>query len=696
MRKLLVFLLFGAFCVSVFVFGGKVLAQNETSVFFAPAAGSFAVGSTFDVTIALNTGGRAVNAFKIKVLFPPDKLQIASSGVGSSITGFWVNRPSFSNLNGTIELEGGIPSPGINTDYGIIATLTFRVKSTGQAILRFDSDSAVFLNDGKGTNANALFRNSVYNLILPPPAGPIVVSSTHPDQDRWHPVNDLVLNWASPFPVEGYSYILNDDPVDIPDNISEGLKIGAVYKGLSDGVHYFHIKASRNGVWGGVSHFGVKIQTSGPADFKIDVSPGKRTSSKDAILSFETSDQISGIDHYEIKVISLSPSVQSQVDSSFSPLFFEVNSPYILKLPNYSSYDVILRAFNKAGNYTESSVRLKIIKPIFEWVNSTGLKIAGIATVPWFILWPVAAAILISLLYLAYHIFRWHIRIDLKHKDGALHDSGVSGKLEELKNRFRVLTKVLVFFWISASALFLLQAAPARAEPVENKTATPSGIQQLSPPVTNLLPKDISNEELFYVGGRAVSGNTGRVIIYLQSLTSENTFSFEAGVGANGDWFYSHDKFLPSGNYLIWTQLKVGDQVSPPSSQMQITVSPVAIQLGASRLSYEAIYLILLFVFFAIIIGLGTFIIYHFRQGSRKSGLLMKEIREAEESIKRGFAVLKRDIQAELEAIKRGGGELTEEEKMKETQLLKDLEEINRTIGKEVWDIEKAMGHSAR
>jgi len=674
------------------------LAQSKTSIFFAPAAGSFAVGSTFDITIALNTGNRAINAFKVKILFPPDKLQVASSGVGYSITGFWVNRPSFSNMNGTIELEGGIPSPGINTDYGAIATLTFRVKSTGQAILKFDSDSSVFLNDGKGTNANALFRNSVYNLILPPPAGPTVASSTHPDQDKWYPVNDLVLAWGSSFPVEGYSYVLNDNPVDMPDNISEGFKIGAVYKGLSDGAHYFHIKAMRDGVWGGVTHFGVKIQTSGPADFKIDVSPGTRTSSKDVILSFDTSDQMSGIDHYEMKVIPLSSSAQAKVDSSFSSLFFEVNSPYILKLADYGSYDVITRAFNKAGNYTESSVRLKIVKPIFEWVNSAGLKIAGIATVPWFILWPVAGAILISLLYLAYHMFRWHLHIDFKHKEGALRDSGVSGKLEELKNRFRVLTKVLVFFWISASALFLLQGASVQAEPVGNETTAPSGIQQLSPPVTNLLPKDISNEELFYIGGRAASGNTGRVIIYLQSLTSENTFSFEAEVGANGDWFYSHDKFLPSGNYLIWTQLKVGDQVSPPSSQMQITVSPVAIQLGASRLSYEAIYLILLFIFFVIIVGLGTFIIYHFRQGSRKSRLLMKEIGEAEESIKRGFAVLRRDIQTELEAIKKRGSELTEEEKMKETQLLKDLEEINQTIGKEVWDIEKAMGeagHSA-
>jgi hypothetical protein len=71
--------------------------------------------------------------------------------------------------------------------------------------------------------------------------------------------------------------------------------------------------------------------------------------------------------------------------------------------------------------------------------------------------------------------------------------------------------------------------------------------------------------------------------------------------------------------------------------------------------------------------------------------LLQKETREAEESIRRGFAVLHRDIEAELALIKKSGlnPELSAEAKQKEEQLLRDLNSVQKYISKEIWDIEK-------
>ena len=70
---------------------------------------------------------------------------------------------------------------------------------------------------------------------------------------------------------------------------------------------------------------------------------------------------------------------------------------------------------------------------------------------------------------------------------------------------------------------------------------------------------------------------------------------------------------------------------------------------------------------------------------------IMKEVKEAEEAVKRGFAVLKRDIEAELSVIHKAklNKALSLEEKQKEEQLLKDLSEMERYVGREVWDIEK-------
>lgn len=63
-----------------------------------------------------------------------------------------------------------------------------------------------------------------------------------------------------------------------------------------------------------------------------------------------------------------------------------------------------------------------------------------------------------------------------------------------------------------------------------------------------------------------------------------------------------------------------------------------------------------------------------------------------EESVRRGFAILRRDIQAEFDLVKKAKlkGDISEEEKFKEEQLLKDLQEVEKYIGKEIWDIEKS------
>lgn len=96
-------------------------------------------------------------------------------------------------------------------------------------------------------------------------------------------------------------------------------------------------------------------------------------------------------------------------------------------------------------------------------------------------------------------------------------------------------------------------------------------------------------------------------------------------------------------------------------------------------------------VFLLVILGLIIFIAYYAYRGRKKHKLFWKEVKEAQESVRRGFAVLKRDIEAELAIVHKesGGNPLSEEFKQKETHLLKDLDAISKHISKEVWDIEQ-------
>ena len=109
----------------------------------------------------LDTGGQYINALEVFLSYPPDKLQLVSPTTGSSIIDIWTTQPRYSNTRGTVELRGGIPR-GINVSQGLITTLTFRVKSTGSAVVRFTDETKLYLNDGQGTNVLYEMNNGIY------------------------------------------------------------------------------------------------------------------------------------------------------------------------------------------------------------------------------------------------------------------------------------------------------------------------------------------------------------------------------------------------------------------------------------------------------------------------------------------------------------------------------------------------------
>lgn len=181
------------------------------------------------------------------------------------------------------------------------------------------------------------------------------------------------------------------------------------------------------------------------------------------------------------------------------------------------------------------------------------------------------------------------------------------------------------------------------------------------------------------------------VVLFLQNLRTGETFSFTIKSNKTREWFYRHDAFLTQGTYLLWAQSKFGTYLSPPSPQVKLNVDATAFQFGASRISYEVLYLIFSFLLFIISIALIIFILHHKRHSRRKHIKLMSEIRSAEESIRRGFAVLRRDIQAELAIVDKArlSKKLSEQEEKLEKQLLYDLEEVEKKIGREIWEIER-------
>ena len=663
------------FSFSVFlVFLAWPSVGRAATLSLSPSNGTFSIGSTFDVSILLDTKGQSINALEVALSFPPDMLQVVSPSTGRSIIGVWTATPKFDNTNGRIELQGGIPG-GITVSNALVSTITFRVKSVGEGAVRFLDKSKVLLNDGHGTEVLNQTVNASYKFRLPPPAGPEVVSDTNPDQASWYPNKTVSLRFINePAGVEEYSYILSQDPTTSPDNISEGKKASVSYTNLADGLHYFHVKSLRGGAWGGVTHFAIKIDATAPALFQIDIAPSSHTSSRQPIIQFTTSDALSGVDHYELKIISLS---SAGGDDDASRFFIEAISPYIPSVLELGSYDVIIRAYDKAGNYQEVTERLRITNPFFSFISSSGVRF-GNWLIPWMWVWIFLFLVLVFLIDWAHKVWTWHYQIHLQKKKGELPGS-VREQLEELKKyREKYGSKILLLLLIITSVFF----SSFSADTVKAQTA------HLAPPLITTISKNISNEEIFYVGGKTDFANE-LVVIYLQNLGTGETFSQSIESDNKGDWFYRHTNFLSPGNYLLWAQGKIGEELSPPSPQVKMAVNRTAVQFGGGRLSYEAIYLFFIILLLIIILGLAGFILFHIYHGRKKHQELLRDIKEAEESIRRGFAVLRRDIEAELAVIRQAKLSLvlSAEEKNKEAQLLSDLDDVQKRLGKEIWDI---------
>lgn len=660
--------------------------SGQASIFLGRADGTYTVGSTFTVSIYVNTGGRSVNAIEANLSFPADKIQVVNPTAGKSLIQIWVNQPSFSNSEGTLKFQGAIPTPGINTESGVISTVTFRVKDTGTAIIKVLDSSRVLLNDGQGTDILGQRTGGVYNLILPPPAGPVVVSPTNPDQEKWYRNQSVVLRWDGIPATTGFSYVLNNSPIDDPDDISEGLKTSITYNDLADGIYYFHIKSLREGVWGGVTSYAIKIDNTPPAEFEIEISPSDRTINQYPILNFITTDKSSGINHYEIKIISLTNNKDTE---NLTPFFIEATSPYTQKF-ELGKYEIITRAYDEAGNYFENSKKLTITNKTLEIINGQGVRIKGNFTIDWPIVWVILLLIIALLGYLGKKVWGWHRQIEELLQAGPLKHPNLINKVELLREKQKNykpdnLIKIIIFGLILGSLFY----GNIKNTSAQTETSNPLRVE---PPIVSLFPKNISNDEILYIGGFS-NVPEAEVIIYIQNIETGTAQSQSIKTDSKGAWFYSAPKFLEAGKYEIWTQLKQGEELSPPSSKHELEISKTAIQIGESRVSFEKLYLVILGVGGLILLILIIFILYHLIGQKTKKRKILKEVREAEESVRRGFVVLRRDIEAELSLVRRmkATKELATEEKLREEQLLKDLETVTAYIGKEVWDIEKEL-----
>ena len=338
-------------------------------MYFSPSSGTYSTGRNFTVSIRVESSA-SMNAASGVVIFPADKLEILSVSKSGSIFNLWVQEPSFSNREGNIRFEGIVLNPGFNGD-GKLISVTFRTKTAGEAGLNFSS-SSVLANDGLGTNilsylGAANFAISTGAISAPEevtapsrlPSKPLVKQEVkNPDgemvlirdseaPEKWVNSRYNKLSWIIPSGITGVSLLFNDRPSSNPGSKSDGFFDNKVYERLDDGIYYAHTRLINSLAAGPIEHFKIMVDATPPEPFEIILPDGKITANPTPRIRFETTDNLSGIDRYEIKI-----SGQNGGDW-FNAATLKTAS-YLLPKLKPGEHQIFIRAYDKAGNYAEA------------------------------------------------------------------------------------------------------------------------------------------------------------------------------------------------------------------------------------------------------------------------------------------------------------------------------------------------------
>jgi hypothetical protein len=361
-----------------FIAGSSAKAASA-SLYLSPASGSFLVGSTFSVSVFVDTDGNEINVVWAELKFSPEILQVTSPTAGTSFIAEWIVPPNYSNERGIISFRGGVPG-GIATSAGLISTITFRAIASGTAKVEFREGSRVLLADGKGTDILTTTISGEYHILIPPPEGPVVFSPTHPNPNVWYSDSTPSFSWEREEGVTDFSWSFDQSPSSRPDSVSEGIQTQISFSDVSDGIWYFHLRQKKEGVWGKTSHAQVRIDATPPNEFTPRVETYTRLIDYQTMVYFETTDNFSGISHYEVSLIDLSAAEPSR---SF---FTEEISPYQVPIRKAGKYNVIIKAVDEAGNAREGEGRFRMITPLISHIEGRGLEIRGILF-PWWLIW---------------------------------------------------------------------------------------------------------------------------------------------------------------------------------------------------------------------------------------------------------------------------------------------------------------------
>jgi hypothetical protein len=346
----------------VFVFSLFVSRVDAATLNLTASSDTYKIGDTFDVNVKIDSENESINGVQATVKFDSTLLEVVKTDKASSVFDFWLTDPAIETgqLSFIAASTAGYDGQSLQV-LGII----FKVKGAGTGDITL-SDAAITAADGSGSNvlsqnnnltvalASSVGKTKPTQIIREPslaagsPAKPVISVSLYPDPAKWNNVSaNFFISWKLPSDVSGVAMVLDKSGSTIPAE-SEGLFESKQFSALNDGIYYIHARYKNNIGWGPTLHYKIANDTTPPAKFSIIFPDGQPTDLPMPVITYKSTDSLSGIARYEISVDQNAPII---VSTSSSNLPLQIPGKHVLKI---SAYD-------NAGNATQNSLDYEII-----------------------------------------------------------------------------------------------------------------------------------------------------------------------------------------------------------------------------------------------------------------------------------------------------------------------------------------------
>ena len=304
------------------------------------------------IAIKLSTGGEAINAIEAVINYDPEAAEV----LDIITTNSFCRQDSFitktiDNENGVINIACFLPNPGFSGLNGILAELLIQPLKSGQFSLCFGDETKVLANDGLGTNVLRMTINGSYNIIsyddqqnIEEPLA--IFSYTHPNSARWYKRKNVHLFWPG---IKGaiYKYALNNIPDFIPGEENITSKNSLSFDVNKDGIYYFHLLLEKDRGTKTIVHYKIMIDSTPPFSPIIKVSHKMIEPGEMVRFDFTAEDELSGI--------------QKGFYVKFDEgIFLPVAPPLYMPFLNLGKYFVVIRIFDKAGNFSDSMIEINV------------------------------------------------------------------------------------------------------------------------------------------------------------------------------------------------------------------------------------------------------------------------------------------------------------------------------------------------